>query len=139
DPAVSAVFAAARWTSYAGLALLAGALAVFVLCWPGGWADRRARRLVAAGWVASLVGGVAVLLLQGPYGAGRSLSDLTDPRLLSTTLDTDYGRYVAARLAVVAAAAALVFAPRGKPAWWQRAGALAVAVAMPVTWVGTGH
>jgi copper transport protein len=139
DPAVSAVFAAARWTSYAGLGLLAGSLAVFVLCWPGGWANRRARLLVGAGWVASLAGGIAVLLLQGPYGSGRPLSDLTDPRLLQATLDTDYGRYVVARLAVVAAAAALVVAPVRRPARWQLVGALAVAVAMPVTWVGTGH
>ena len=139
DPAVSAVFALARWTSYAGLGLLAGSLAVFVLCWPGGWADRRARRLVAAGWVASLAGGVAVLLLQGPYGSGRPLADLADPRLLQATLDTDYGRYVVARLGVVAAAAALVLSPLRHPVRWQRVGALAVAVAMPATWVGTGH
>src|SRR5690606_37652123 len=139
DPAVSAVFALARWTSYAGLGLLAGSLAVFVLCWPGGWADRRARLLVAAGWVASLAGGAAVLLLQGPYGSGRPLADLADPRLLQATLDTDYGRYVVARLGVVAAAAALVLSPLRHPVRWQRVGALAVAVAMPATWVGTGH
>lgn len=139
DPAVSAVFAVGRWTSYAGLALLAGGLAVFVLCWPGGWTNHRARRLVRIGWAASLAGGVGVLLLQGPYSAGRPLADLVDPALLSATLDTDFGDYVLARLAVVVAAAALVFAPRRSPAAWQRAGALAVGVALPVTWLGTGH
>jgi copper transport protein len=139
DPVVTAVFAVARWASYAGLALLAGGLAVFVLCWPGGWTHHRARRLVRFGWAASLAGGVAVLLLQGPYSSGRLLADVADPALLSATLDTDYGDYLLARLAVVVAAAALAFAPRRQPAAWQRAGALAVGVALPITWVGTGH
>jgi copper transport protein len=139
DPAVSAVFAVARWSSYAGLALLAGGLAVFVLCWPGGWASPRARRLVTVGWVASLAGGVAVLLLQGPYSAVRPLADVADPALLSATLDADFGRYVLVRLVIVVAAAALVFLPRRAPARWQGAGALAVGLALPATWVGTGH
>ena len=139
DPAVTAVFAVARWISYAGLALLAGGLAVFVLCWPGGWANRRARKLVTIGWVASLAGGVAVLFLQGPYGGGRPLADIVDLGLLSATLDLDFGRYLLFRLGVVVAAAVLVFAPARPPARWLAAGALAVSLVMPATWVGTGH
>jgi copper transport protein len=139
DRAVSVVFAASRWTSYAGLALLAGGLAVFVLCWPGGWTNQRARRLVTVGWCASLAGGVAVLLLQGPYGAGRSLAHIFDPALLSATVDSDYGRYVLVRLGLVVVAAALVFAPRREASRWHAGGALAVGVALPATWVGTGH
>jgi copper transport protein len=132
DPVVAAVFAVSRWTGYAGLALLAGALVVLGWVWPGGWANRRARRVVAAGWAASLLGGVAVLLLQGPYSAGRSLAAVTDPALLSATMDTDYGRYVAVRLALVLAAAGLVLG-------FRKAGAVALAVALPATWIGTGH
>jgi copper transport protein len=139
DPAVAAVFAGARWVSYAGLALLAGGLAVFVLCWPGGWVNRRARRLVTIGWAASLSGGVAVLLLQGPYGAGRSLVSVTDPALLSATIDTDYGSFVLVRLALVVAAAALVFRPLRPPTAGHAAGALAVGLVLPATWIGTGH
>lgn len=140
DPAVAGVFAAARWSSYAGLALLAGGLGMFVLCWPGGWANRRARRVVAVGWLASLAGGVAVLLLQGPYSAGRSLAEVTDPELLSATLDTDYGRYVVARLVLVAVAAGLLLVAT-RPQWRpvRVAGAIAVTVGLPVTWIGTGH
>jgi copper transport protein len=142
DRAVTTVFAVARWVSYAGLALLGGAVAVFVLCWPAGWTNRRARRTVAIGWAASLVGSAAVLLLQGPYSAGRPLSEVADPALLSATLDTDYGRYVLARAALVAAAG-LLLVPAGwwsrRPAAWRAAGAVTVAVALPVTWVGTGH
>lgn len=140
DSAVAGVFAAARWTSYAGLALLAGGLGVFGLCWPGGWANRRARRVVLAGWLASLAGGVAVLLLQGPYSAGRSLAGVTDPELLSATLATDYGQYVVARLGLVAVAAGLLLVAT-RPQWRpvRVAGAAAVAVGLPVTWIGTGH
>jgi copper transport protein len=139
DRTVSVVFAVSRWTSYAGLALLAGGLAFFVLCWPGGWMNQRARRLVTVGWGASLAGGVAVLLLQGPYGAGRSLTHILDPALLAATVDSDYGRYLLVRLGLVVAAAALVFAPRREPTRWHSGGALAVGVALPTTWVGTGH
>src|SRR5690606_27997031 len=98
DPVVSAVFSVARWTSYTGLALCAGGLVVLALCWPAGWTNRRARRVLVSGWAASLAGAVAVLLLQGPYAAGRPLSELTDATLLTATLDTDYGRFVLARL-----------------------------------------
>lgn len=139
DPAVAAVFAASRWTSYAGLALLAGVLGMLVLCWPGGWANRRARRVVVVGWVTSLAGAVALLLLQGPYSAGRSLAEVADPTLLSATLDTDYGRYVVARMILVAVAALLVVGWRAPWSRLRTAGAVLVAVGLPVTWMGTGH
>jgi copper transport protein len=140
DPALAAVFAGARWTGYAGLALLAGGLGMLVLCWPGGWVNRRARRMVTAGAIASLLGAVAVLLLQGPYAAGRSLAGIADPALLSATLERDYGRYVLARIALVAAAAA-VLVVGARPRWrrLRTAGAALVAVGLPATWVGTGH
>jgi copper transport protein len=159
DSAVATVFMLARWTSYAGLALLAGALVVFVLCWPGGWANQRARRVVAVGWVASVGGGLASLLLEGPYGAGRSLSSIVDGELLATTLGTDYGTYVLARLGLCLAAGSLLLsrrpsevAPAAESATattgsrllppetrWRDGLALAIGVALPATWVGTGH
>lgn len=139
DPAVVSVFAIARWTSYAGLALLAGGLGMFVLVWPGGWANRRARRVVTAGWVASALGGLAVLLLQGPYGAGRTLAGVADPDLLAATLDTDYGRYVVIRLLVIAAAGVLLALAGRLPGRVRATGAALVAVGLPVTWLGTGH
>jgi copper transport protein len=137
DPVVAPVFAAARWTSYAGLAMLAGALVVFGWCWPAGWSNRRARRVVLTGWVASLAGAVAVLVLQGPYSAGRSLSHVTDPALLAATMDTDFGRYVLARLGLVLAAGGLLLVSPRPP--WRTAGAVALGIALPATWLGTGH
>jgi copper transport protein len=137
DPLVAAVFSAGRWTSYAGLALLAGGMSVLALCWPAGWSNPRARRIIVIGWAASLLGAVAVLLLQGPYGAGRAITGITEPALLSATLDTDYGRYVLARLALVLAAGGLIFL--SPPDRWRTGLALALGVALPATWLGTGH
>lgn len=139
DRTVPAVFTVARWSGYAGLALLAGGLAVFVLCWPAGWSNPRARRVVLVGWFASLAGGLASLLLQGPYTAGRSLAGLVDPALLSTTLGTDYGRYLLVRLTLIVLAGVLIFAG-GRLAPRVRTGAaIGLGVALPATWVGTGH
>lgn len=143
DPALLAVFAGARWLGYAGLALLTGALAVFVLCWPTGWRHRRARRLVRAGWAGSAASAASVLLLQGPYAAGRDLSATADPALLAATLDSGYGRYVLARLGLLMLAALLLSGPGA--GWLARAprlratAALLLVVALPATWVGTGH
>jgi len=139
-PAVTVVFAASRWTSYAGLALLAGGMGMLVLCWPGGWANRRARRVLVTGWLASLAGGLAVLLLQGPYSAGRSLAGAADLELLAATIDTDYGRYVLVRLALVATAGGLLLLAV-QPRWHRvrTIGAVLVAAGIPTTWVGTGH
>lgn len=142
DPVVAAAFAAARWTSYAALALLGGGLGMLVLCWPEGFTNRRARRVLLAGWVASLAGGAAVLLLQGPYGAGRSLAGAADPALLSATMDTDFGRYVVIRLGLVGVAGVLLLSGLLHQPAWHRArttAAVLVAVGLPVTWVGTGH
>jgi copper transport protein len=139
DPVVATAFAVSRWTSYAGLALLAGVLVFFSLCWPAGWTNRRARRVLIGGWVASLGGAVAVLLLQGPYSAGRSIGDIADPALLSSTMDTDYGRYVALRLALVLIGAALVAPWLARRPRARTATALAIGVALAATWRGTGH
>jgi len=139
DPVLPAVFAAFRWSGYAGLALLAGSLWVFVLCWPGGWTARRARRVVAAGWLVSVVGAAGSLLLQGPYAAGRPLAAVTDPALLAVTLDSDYGRYLVVRLGLLASAGGLLLAAPRLPARVRDATALGCGLALPITWIGTGH
>jgi copper transport protein len=151
DAAVSAAFAVARWVSYAALALLAGALLFFVLCWPAGWANGRARRVVLVGWVGSVIGAVTVLFLQGPYSSGRPIAAVADSALLAATLDTDFGTYVLIRLGLVLTAAVLVVGgtrlrapavPAPPPSFAMRVrdgAALAIGVGLPATWVGTGH
>lgn len=139
DPVLPVIFAVFRWSGYAGLALLAGTLCVFVLCWPGGWAARRARRVVTAGWLVSLAGAAGSLLLQGPYAAGRSVAGVADPTLLAVTLDTDYGRYMVARLVLLAVAGGLLLAVPGLPTRVRDTAALGCGLALPATWIGTGH
>jgi len=141
DRALSIAFWAARILGYAALALLAGGAAFLAFCWPSGAAVHRARRVVTAGWVGSLCCAVAVLLLQGPYAAGRTLTALASPTLLGATLGTDYGWYVLARIVLLVIGGVLLFGwlrrPDRKPLQWTAVGLLAVA--LPVTWVGTGH
>jgi copper transport protein len=108
DPVVSAFFMLARLAGYAALALLCGGLVIFVFCWPGGWRNPRGRRVVRAGWLGSLAAALAVLVLEGPYGAGRSPAGIADVALLGRTLGTDYGTFVVVRLALVAVAGAVL-------------------------------
>ncbi|MEV6612049.1 copper resistance protein CopC [Kutzneria sp. NPDC051319] len=138
DPALSAVFTAARWTGYAGLALLAGGLAFLLLCWRPGLSRPRARGLLVTGWWLSVGAAVASLLLQGPYAAGSGLAGLIDPAPVLSTLGTAYGWFVAARMALLAAIAVLW--RRVDPA--RRGGTIAAVtpvVALAGTWIGTGH
>jgi copper transport protein len=129
DDAVGAVYWLFRGVGYAALALLTGGVAFLLACWPAGRSSSRARRLVQVGWLGSVVAGVAVLLLQGPYISGGSLGALFDPGLLRTTVDTGYGQLILARLALLVLAAGFLL--------WRPAAA--VVLALPLTWPGAGH
>ncbi|WP_179282247.1 copper resistance CopC/CopD family protein [Streptosporangium subroseum] len=103
DPAVPVVDAIGRGLAFLGVALvLGGALFVAVL-WPAGRADRRGRRIVWSGFAALTAGTVVVLLVQGPYAEGTSLSGVFDPDLLGATLSTRLGQALLARLVIVLA------------------------------------
>jgi copper transport protein len=128
DSSVGAAYWLFRWLGYAALALLLGGVAFLLICWPAGWPSPRARRLVRIGWLGSVVAGIAVLLLHGPYVSGDSLGALLDPGLLRTTVDTGYGQLVLARLALLVLAAAL-----------PRRAAAGVVFALPPTWAWSGH
>jgi len=143
DPGLATAFWLFRWLGYAGLALLSGGLAFLLICWPAGWATRRTRILLLAGWATSLVSAVAVLLTQGPYANGGTLGSLADPALLTGTLGTDYGRFVLARLTILLLGGLLLYWLLRRPADGQTAvvarAAAVLAVALPITWIGTGH
>ena len=103
DPAVPIVDAVGRGLAFLGVALvLGGALFVAVL-WPAGRADRRGRRIVWSGFAALTAGTVVVLLVQGPYAEGTSLTGVFDPDLLGATLSTRLGQALLARLVIVSA------------------------------------
>jgi copper transport protein len=106
DRVVGAAFDVTRWLSFAGLVLLGG-LAFLLLCWPGGRAVPRARRLVWTGWGMSAAAAVLGVLLQGPYAAGSGLARVFSPSLLSATLNTTYGRMLCIRLILLGVLAVL--------------------------------
>lgn len=66
---VGVLLAMLRWLGYVGLALLVGGIFFVVFCWPQGWSDPAAHRLVWAGWLAS-IGASLVTLPLGPSAAG---------------------------------------------------------------------
>ncbi|MFF4771592.1 copper resistance CopC/CopD family protein [Microtetraspora fusca] len=157
DPAVPVVDAVGRGLAFLGVALaLGGALFVAVL-WPAGRDDRRARRIVWSGFAALTAGTVVVLLVQGPYAAGTSLTGVFDPELLSTTLSTRLGQALLVRLVIVLALgvafgvavrpspppAGAGTAPVGAAGVTRRivlpAAAAAGAVALTLTWTLADH
>ncbi|MET7747906.1 copper resistance protein CopC [Micromonospora sp. NPDC005367] len=101
--AVVVVDAVGRALAFLGMALaLGGALFVAVL-WPAGRTDRRGRRIVWSGFAVLAAGTVVVLLVQGPYAAGTSLTGVFDPDLLGAALATRLGHALLARLVIVLA------------------------------------
>lgn len=142
--AVGLLLGTARFAGFAGLALLLGTSIFLLLCWPAGWADRRAGHLLAVGWWTTAGATVTALLLQGPYGAGSGLSSVVHGSVLQNTLSTRFGHAHVMRLWLLLAFAGVVVAQvrrattreRGKPASSPRAGAL-VAVALGVALLAT--
>jgi len=98
DPGVAVLLPLARWVGYAGLALGVGIPLALATCWPGGWAVPRLRRASLAGLAAVAVGGVLLLLAQGPYAAAAGLGSLLDLHLLGTTIGSGFGVTLFARI-----------------------------------------
>ncbi len=119
-----------RGLAFLGLALaLGGAVVVFAL-WPGGAANARGRQLVWGGVGVLLLGSVLVLLMQGPYGTGGSVTSAFSS--LSFSLGTRFGHAVVARL--VLAVAFLVLLVRG-----LRVPAALCGAALIFTWTLADH
>jgi copper transport protein len=114
---VATLYAVARWLEYAFFALLAGAVAFLIICWPGGARREGVSGLVISGWTGLVVSTLAALLLQGPYSQNVRLGLLLNPALELTTLHTRLGtalqaRQVLAVLAAITATATLRRLPR---------------------------
>ncbi|WP_316521982.1 FixH family protein [Kitasatospora brasiliensis] len=103
DGLVSALYGTGRTVAYAAFALLVGAAAFVLVCWPAGTARRRVQRLLMTGWTALLVSTVAVLMLRGPYERGSGIGQAFDLSLVRATLDERIGTALAARLLLLAA------------------------------------
>ena len=101
---VGVLFGLVRWLAFACFALLAGAVAFVIWCWPAG-ADRPAvLRLAMGAWAGLAVSVLAAVLLQGAYGAGQGASHVFLPDVLHATLYSRYGRALGVRLLLVIAA-----------------------------------
>ncbi|MER7755747.1 FixH family protein [Kitasatospora sp. NPDC097643] len=103
DGLVATLYGTGRTVAYAAFALLAGAAAFVLVCWPGGATRRPVQRLLMTGWVGLLVSTVAVLMLRGPYERGSGIGQAFDLSLVRATLDERIGTALAARLLLLAA------------------------------------
>jgi copper transport protein len=144
--AVGVFYGALRWLGYLGYALLFGGFAFLVLCWPAGASDRRAFRLLAIGWTASLASAIGTLVVQGAYAGELPLGSALDTSVLSGTLGTRFGQAVVARLLLLALAAPLLAATlrrlrgatdRGRTYFSAATGVLGVLGA--ATWAAGDH
>ncbi|WP_346622165.1 copper resistance protein CopC [Blastococcus montanus] len=114
DPVVGILLPAFRWLGFAGSSLAIGVPVLAAVCWPGGWASPRLRRLAVTATIAVAVAALATFLLQGPYAAGTGLGALADPALLVATAGSGAGWAALAR-AVLAVALLVVL----RPVWRQ--------------------
>jgi copper transport protein len=105
---VGVVYGIDRTALFASIALLIGGVVFLVAVWPRGRDDRRAGRIVWAGWIGTLVATFLGFALEGAYAAGLPLSKVFDPTVLRDVLDTRYGKVAVARLVLLALAYPLV-------------------------------
>ncbi|MFF9983144.1 copper resistance CopC/CopD family protein [Streptomyces erythrochromogenes] len=108
DTAAARLYGFLRHVAYSGLALLVGAVAFMLLCWPTAAAVRPVRRLLTVGWVALVVSTVALLLLRGPYETAGSLTSAFDLSQLGRTVTGRPGIALVVRLVLLAVAAVLL-------------------------------
>ena len=137
--AVTVLYWASRTLGYAGYALLLGAVAFVLLCWPGGAGERRVRGLIRLAWPVLLATTIADALLQGPYGAGVGLGHVFDGTLLRSTLALPLGSGLALRVCLLAVAVPLVHEAlpgRRRVFGWLCAAAFA---GLAATWSMSGH
>jgi copper transport protein len=129
----------ARYLGYAGLTLAVGPALFLALLWPRRTSRRGPIRLVRAGLSLTAFGTVGQIWLQAPESSGAPVWDVSLTEL-GHVLSSEYGLMLTARLATLAAVAALL-----PPALLGRAGpgrALALvtlAVGGLATWPLTGH
>jgi copper transport protein len=139
DPTVGAALGFGRLLGFVGIAAFFGGVAFLLLCWPEGLTSLMSRRTLRVGWVLAFGGAAAVLLLQGPYGAGDSISHAFDWSLLRGVSQSRYGQALLARVALLILAAAAGWWVVRNPRRWPMVTFGLLAVATLVTFPYTGH
>src|ERR1700722_15991545 len=146
SPLIGFVFGLVRWVAFCSFALLIGAVAFVLWCWPAGAGSPLVLRLTMGAWSAlagSVLGG---LLLQGVYGAGEGVAKVFWPNVLHATLYSRYGRSLGIRLILVIVALFVFTSILGNlRAEGRRAPIRAsvtwgiLAVALALTWAAADH
>ena len=108
NPLIGIVFGAVRWVAFCCFALLVGAVAFVLWCWPAGASSPLVLRLTMAAWSGLATSILGALLLQGVYGGGTGLVKVFWPNVLHATLYSRYGRSLGIRL-ILAIVALFVF------------------------------
>ncbi|MGW4033999.1 copper resistance CopC/CopD family protein [Streptomyces sp. NPDC004838] len=152
DGVITFLYGTGRTVGYGAFALLVGAVAFVLVCWPAGASVLRVRQLLAAGWGGLLGSTVVLLMLRGPYEQGSGILPSSDPGTAAVHVDVDERIYVALTvrlLLLVTGAVYLVFlvgqlsqpVAEGVRPSSARLGAigLLLAVGLAATWVTTDH
>jgi copper transport protein len=136
---VTAAVPAIKFLGYAGLTLAIGPALFLALLWPRRLSRRGPIRLVRAGLVLIGLATCGALWTQAPYGSGAPLWDVS-PAELAGVLASPFGGTLGARLAVLAAIAALLPAVlRGTAGRGRALTVLVLAAGGLTTWPLTGH
>jgi copper transport protein len=131
---VGFAFGAVRWLAYCCFALLIGAVAFVICCWPAGATRPGVLRLTMGAWGGLAVATLAAILLQGVYGAGQSIGHVFWPDVLHATLYSGYGRALGVRLLLVVAALIAFSVTLGSlPSGGRRTRSIAAAIWAAVT------
>jgi copper transport protein len=139
---VGVLFGILRFLGFAALFLLVGGAGFVAGLWPAGASERRARQLLWAALIASVLTTALAICLQGPYGGGLPLSDMVKPTVVSDVVRTRFGEVYLGRLILLMAVAtpllAALLRPGRRPRWWTPV-AIVTAAALLITPGLAGH
>jgi copper transport protein len=146
DALVGLAFGIVRFVAFCCFALMIGAVAFVIWCWPAGATRPAVLRLTMGAWGGLALSVLAAVLLQGVYGAGQGVGHVFLPDVLHATLYSRYGRALGVRLLLVIAALFLLSITLGSlPAEGRRARVTAgtawgvLTVALASTWAAADH
>ncbi|MEH0626482.1 CopD family protein [Streptomyces stelliscabiei] len=109
DGLITFLYGTGRAVAYAAFALLAGAVAFVLVCWPAGAAVRRVQGLLAAGWIGLLGSTIVLMMLRGPYEQGSGITPSTDDVSAQAHVPVDERIYVALAIRLLLLAACGVY------------------------------
>jgi len=137
DSPLGGPLAAARFLAYASIIVLIGFVAFT-------WAAQtfvtpRVTSTLRRAVVVFAVGSLGILLMQGPYAAGRGWSAITDGGLLADVVPTRLGVASVVRLALAVVWGLLVVSIAHNAQRWWKLAAVTTALVSVVTFAVSGH